>query len=369
MRIQFCYFLLLCFAVSLNGQSKSNAHSVLYGDRADLPPLPTTSRIFLDRNGDLYPDLPLADSLLAGSDASLAKLFIQRPDIFQTAQASFMAYQDSVLAANLKIINEGAKAATDVIVLVHGFRKPFRPEPGGRTSRIEYLHLQQQIRNAAARGDSRPYFVEIYWDGTYDCCFGFKAGRNRAIFELFEQQAQSHATATGYRLRPLLTGIQTPRLHLIGHSLGTRVILAAAFDAYADEVDPKLRALATPGQGLVDICLVGPAVAGNAFEQYHKRGEIGLSSEDNYRTTIFYNRRDFVLKKRIFIFGPGPRRFGDTSLGADCRRSIRKLSQLFETKFSGSPLFAHRARIGISHALRDYGNTPEFSTYLQKMWN
>jgi hypothetical protein len=368
MRLQFCHLLLLCLAASLSGQSLDNTHSVLYGDRADLTALPVTSRVFLDRNGDLYPELPLSDSLLAESDASLAKLFIQRPDVFHTTQSSFAAYQDSVLAANLKVINEEAREVTDVIVLVHGFRKPFHPKPGGRTSRIEYLHLQQRIRNTAG-GGSRPYFVEVYWDGTYDCCFGLKAKRNRDIFELFEQQAQSHATVTGYRLRPLLAGIQTPRLHLIGHSLGTRVILAATFDAYAEEVDPELRGLATPGQGFVDICLVGPAVAGGAFEQYHHRGGLSLASEENYRTSVFYNRRDFVLRKRVLIFGPGPRRFGDTSLGADRRRSIRKLTKLFETKFPGSPLFTHRTRIGVSHALRDYGNTPEFSTYLRRMWN
>lgn len=180
MRLQICHLLLLCLAASLSGQSLDNTHSVLYGDRADLTALPVTSRVFLDRNGDLYPELPLSDSLLAESDASLAKLFIQRPDVFHTTQSSFAAYQDSVLAANLKVINEEAREVTDVIVLVHGFRKPFHPKPGGRTSRIEYLHLQQRIRNTAG-GGSRPYFVEVYWDGTYDCCFGLKAKRNRDI--------------------------------------------------------------------------------------------------------------------------------------------------------------------------------------------
>ncbi|MFT7121306.1 MAG: hypothetical protein ACJAZ9_001484 [Neolewinella sp.] len=69
--------------------------------------------------------------------------------------------------------------------------------------------------NARPSG-KKPLFIEVYWDGTYDCCFSLKTKRNREIFELFEQRAQQHATTTGYRLRPLLAGIQTERLHLIG---------------------------------------------------------------------------------------------------------------------------------------------------------
>ena len=367
MRKQVYHLLLLCLSASLSGQSADNTRSVLYGEHGDLTALPATSRIFLDRNGDLYPELFLPDSLLAGADASLAQLFVQRPEIFQTKHSSFANYQDSVLAATLMIINAGATAATDVFVLVHGFRKPFRPKQGGRTSRSEYLQLQQRIRNTAGE-KGRPYFVEIYWDGTYDCCFGFKARQNRTIFELFEHQGQRNATITGYRLRPLLAGIQTSRLHLFGHSLGTRVLLTATFDAYAEEVVPKLREAATPGQEVVDLCLVGPAVAGGAFEQYHQRGNAKRSSKENYRFSVFYNRRDFVLKKRVFIFGPGPRKFGDTSLGADRRRSIRKLTELFETMFPDSPLRTHRTRIGKSHALRDYGGTPEFAAYLRGIW-
>jgi hypothetical protein len=362
------HLLLLCVTASLSGQPVDNKRSVLYGERVGLTALPTTSRVFLDRNGDLYPELSLPDSLLAGADASLAQLFEQQPEVFQTKQSSFSNYQDSVLAATLMSINEGATAATDVFVLVHGFRKPFRPEPGGRTSGSEYLQLQQRIRNTA--GDKgQPFFVEIYWDGTYDCCFSFNARRNRAIFELFEQQGQRHATVTGYRLRPLLAGIQTSRLHLVGHSLGTRVLLTATFDAYAEEVVPELREIPTPGQEVVDICLVGPAVAGDAFEQYYHRGNRSLSIKENYRFSVFYNRRDFVLRKRVFIFGPGPRKYGDTSLGADRRRSIRKLTELFETRFPESPIFTHRTRIGISHALRDYGGTPEFMGYLRRLWD
>ncbi|TXF86651.1 hypothetical protein FUA23_19295 [Neolewinella aurantiaca] len=348
-------------------QPTDYSNSVLYGERNGLAELPDTYRIFVDRNGDLYPGQTLPDSLVSAADASLAKLYERRPDLFPTAQPSFAAYQDSLLQANLHVINRLAANNTDVFAFVHGFRKPFRPVAGGRTAQSEYLLLQQRIRNAAP-DTTRPFFIEIYWDATYDCCFGFKAKQNRALFQLFELQAQRHASVAGYRLRPLLAGITTDKLHLIGHSLGTRLVVTAAFNAYADDVAQELRAEATPGQPLVDICLIGPAIAGSAFEHYYLRGNKELSNQDNYHLSIFYNRKDFVLKKRVFIFGPGPRRYGDTSLGADRRRSVAKLSELFSEVYPGSGLSPYRVSIGKSHALRHYSGTEEFRTYLGGLW-
>lgn len=76
-----------------------------------------------------------------------------------------------------------------------------------------------------------------------------------------------------------------------------------------------------------------------------------------------------MLKMRFLIFGPAPRRYGDTSLGADRRRSIRKLTQLFETEFAASDLTTYRVGdIGLSHALRHYTGTEEFLGWLKRVW-
>lgn len=363
---RYLLYLLLCLPGVLFAQA-DNTRSVLYGEHGGLPDLPSTHRVFLDRNGDLYPALLLPDSLLATADASLARLYALRPDLFSTQQLTFAAYQDSLRQANLVSLNAAAKAATDVFVLVHGFRKPFRPTPGGRTATSEYVQMQQRIRNTAPAG-ARPLFLEVYWDGTYDCCFGFKARKNRAIFELFKRQGQANATTTGYRLRPLLAGIETNRLHLIGHSLGTRLLLTATFDAYPDEVSPTLLKLPTPKQPLINLCLVAPAIAGDGFEHYYRRGDKQLVGPDNYLLTVFFNPRDFVLRKRFLIFGPGPRKFGDTSLGADRRNSIGLLADLFRSRFPGSPISLREADIGLSHALRDYGGTAAFRGWLEGLW-
>lgn len=348
-------------------QPTDNSKSVLYGERGGLPDLPDTYRLFLDRNGDLYPDLTIPDSMLSAADASLAQLYVQRPGLFPSALPSFAAYQDSVLESTISALKALSASVQDVFVLVHGFRKPFHPTPGGRTAQSEYLFVQQRIRNTTP-GAIRSLFVEVYWDGTYDCCFSMKTKRNREIFELFELQAQQHASAAGYRLRPLLVSIPTKRLHLIGHSLGTRVLLAATFNAYPEDVPERLQQLATPTQPLVDICLIGPAVAGDVFERYYERGTADVPTKDNYQLAIFYNRKDFVLKKRIFIFGPGPRRFGDTSLGADRRRSIKKLTKRFAADYPTSQVASFRVDIGISHALRHYTGTAEFTDYLKDLW-
>lgn len=361
-------FILLYTPFIMFGQTADHSRSVLYGERDGLVDLPATYRIFLDRNGDFYPDQNIPDSLLASHGASLGQLFTGRPGLFPTAQPTFRAWQDSILRARLAAINDLAKTSTDVFAMVHGFRKPFRPVPGGRTAQSEYLFVQQRIRNTAPQG-AQPLFLEIYWDGTYDCCFSLKAKRNREIFELFELQAQRYASAAGYRLRPLLAGIDVDRLHLIGHSLGTRLLLAATFDAYPDDAPESIRKAATPAQPLVDLCLIGPAIAGNVFDRYYQRGGNDDLPEDNYRLAIFYNRKDFVLKKRIFIFGPGPRRFGDTSLGSDRRKSIQKLKETFNSDYPLSHLQAYRVDIGKSHALRHYSGTPEFTEYLTRLWS
>ncbi len=361
------FFLLFFVPFITFAQPADNTRSVLYGQRNNLPNLPDTYRIFLDRNGDLYPDQEIPDSLLYTANASLVQLFAQQPTLFPTNQGSFTAYQDSLLKSKISLLNAASVSVEDVFVLVHGFRKPFHPTPGGRTAQSEYLLVQQRIRNSAP-ASSRALFIEIYWDGTYDCCFSMKTKRNREIFELFELQAQRHASAAGYRLRPLFAGIKTNRLHLIGHSLGTRLLLAATFNSYPEDVAKNIQKGATPAQSLVDICLIGPAISGDAFEHYYERGTAEAPIKDNYQLAIFYNRKDFVLKKRIFIFGPGPRRFGDTSLGADRRRSIKKLTELFTANYPSSKIESFRVDIGISHALRHYTSTTEFVDYLEGIW-
>lgn len=359
--------MLFLLPMFVGAQQDDYSHSVLYGERAGLPNLPNTHRIFLDRNGDLYPGQTIPDSLLAGANASLAELFAQQPGLFPTAQPGFGAYQDSLLRSELAALNALAGQSTEVFALVHGFRKPFRSIQGGRTAQSEYLLLQQKIRNAAP-ASAKPLFLEIYWDGTYDCCFSLKAKRNREIFELFELKAQRYASAAGYRLRPLLAGIDTERLRLVGHSLGVRLLAAATFNAYSEDVPEGILTGPTPAQTTVDLCLIGPAIAGDVFERYGQRGQEERPTKDNYRLAILYNKKDFVLKKRIFIFGPGPRRFGDTSLGADRRRSIQKLTERFETEFSGSVLKTYEVDIGKSHAIRHYSGTPEFREYLAGLW-
>lgn len=362
--MRYVILFVILFPVLLMAQS-DHSKSVLHGQREGFDNPDNTYRVFLDRNGDLYPALVLSDDVMAKAGASLEQVFADRPGLFSTRQASFRAYQDSVATTTLEEVNRLAEEATDVFVLVHGFRKPFRPTSGGRTAEWEYRLLRQWAMNARPSG-KKPLFIEVYWDGTYDCCFSLKTKRNREIFELFEQRAQQHATTTGYRLRPLLAGIETERLHLIGHSLGTRVLAAATFDAY--EAPAELTGQETPAQPVVNICLVAPAIAGGPFERYYQRGGTKHSGEDNYSLAVFFNRKDFVLKKRFLIFGPGPRKFGDTSLGADRRKSIAKLADLFRTQFTGSPVSAREVEIGLSHALRDYGSTDQFKRYLEQIW-
>jgi hypothetical protein len=83
-----------------------------------------------------------------------------------------------------------------------------------------------------------------------------------------------------------------------------------------------------------------------------------FKKEDNYSLFIIYNEKDFVLKKRdnkIGILGPGPYKYGITTLGCNHHKCTIKLEKYFKTNYPNSPIHLYNlSYIGKCHHVRCY---------------
>ena len=69
-----------------------------------------------------------------------------------------------------------------------------------------------------------------------------------------------------------------------------------------------------------NICLIAPALSGDSFKNYYTRTtKFDFKSKDNYKLTILYNDHDFVLRKKVGWFGPGPYKYVNTTLGCNTK--------------------------------------------------
>jgi hypothetical protein len=95
---------------------------------------------------------------------------------------------------------------------------------------------------------------------------------------------------------------------------------------------------ATPSAARVNICLIAPAISADLIFQNYliRNSQWDMANGDNYRLYIAYNENDFVLRKKdyaIGIFGPGPYKYGNTSLGCNHRHAAERLAEYFEANF------------------------------------
>ena len=184
--------------------------NVLYGER---DPAKATLAVFYDKDGNIYPDYFIPDSSLSASNASLRDWYKEHPvdfaNICSSYNCAFVKYSkdnldvlnDSVTAAVKRSIEAKRTRVASVTFLVHGYRKPFKSLNGDSPSPRDYNILETAIRNLS--GDRT--FVEVYWDGMYDCCFSKNTRRNKELFELFET-ARENAGKVGGGMRKLITG-------------------------------------------------------------------------------------------------------------------------------------------------------------------
>lgn len=365
MRLLLACFLLMCV--------QANAQHVFYGERTIDS---TRTALYFDKDGFPYPDLYIPDSTMTKAGGSLFAWFMQNPEAFITLSAKYQLFpekidsetiyrlRDSITAGQLRSINKQLENGYEAVAYyIHGFRKSYLQQNGDVTSGEEFRLLETNL--ASYPGVSIPLQIEVYWDGMYDCCFSTKRKKNKELFGLFEQ-AGVHARAVGRGLRPFLNGTQTHRLQIVAHSLGSVVATTALFNL--DSTGGR-----TPAQQDVRLCLIAPAMdADLLYDNYWNHDKLllrSLTAVDTYRVLIVYNEKDFVLRKKdpkIGWFGPGTKRYGNTSLGCNHRKAAVKLQKSLKEKDVNLRL-VDKTSLGKVHSLRYYAkeqNLKEVSDFL-----
>lgn len=372
--------LLLIFLFLANNiySQEINTTNVLYGERGSYySKIKNVDRIFIDKDGSFYPEENISNIDLIESDCSLFKYYSNHETLFLSicktlglsfktfSKDNFEKFQNTLAQKITAKINSNLQNQSPIYFLIHGFRKPMKSIDGTSSSKEDYGHLRQAIQKFHGKKTSVK-FVEIYWDGMYDCCVGKNLFKTISILKLFENKAQINAVQVGYSLRKIISNISSEKINIITHSLGARVALTTLFNTYDEDCSKIQQELKTPSQPNINICLIAPAISNESFSEYYERQtRCNFQKIDNYRLGIMFNENDFVLLKKWKKFGPGPNSFGNTSLGCNYKNSISELVELFKTKYENSKLITISSPIGISHKLEHYANSQYFKQWLK----
>ena len=370
-------FLLTLF-ITTNLVSQKNQH-VLYGEKATYyKPSENVFGLFLDKNGDIYPDDTITDEKLIACNASLQEFYQQNPKRFlkiaekhqlkltEYSDTNYIIFQDILAREKIELINKFQKNNT-LFVLIHGFRKPFIKQDRSTTAMEDYGYLRNSIEKIEEE-NKKIKFLEIYWDGMFDSFFGEESGSLNDVFILFEQDAQKNAIRTGYALRRIISKIDTKAYNIITHSLGAQVGVSLLTNTYDDKINEEITKLETPSQQKINICLIAPAMAAAPFVDYYQRTtSLNFKQKDNYYLSILFNEKDAVLNKKIGFFGPGPRKYGDTSLGCNYENEIGVLQNMFEENYKNSSLKIYDTSVTRDHRIKNYVETLNFENYIKEL--
>lgn len=359
----------LILSVLLLCTTRQLAQHVVFGERSEES---NQRGIYIDAGGMVYPDYRIADSDLEENEGSLARWYGTHPLEFLEIADRYGCHFDGWSANNAAILNDSVIArqieriaslydkVNTVSFLVHGFRKPFYPTTGGRPSPADFTEMKELINQASSKTHA---FVEVYWDGMYGCCFSTNAKKNKALFRIFEE-AQRNANEVGKTLRKFISGVPHDTVQVFSHSLGARVISTALFNlAPCSSRVPVNKSVA--------ICMIAPAISPEDITQhyYNRPGMDTLRNRDNYKLAIVFNEKDFVLRKKdaaIGLLGPGPYRYGNTSLGCNHRKSVEKLLIYFNKNYRLSPVHAFNFEsVGKCHHVYCYCREEKFKEVMK----
>jgi hypothetical protein len=344
--------LFLLFALVVFPQNKH----VLYGER-DLNP--GSIKIFFDKEGWIYPNLRIENTSLANCNSSLKDWYAKHPLDFVKIASMYRCLFDDFNERNASQLNDSISSVLvraikstkqgSVTFLLHGFRKAFVSKNSDTDSQEDFKLLKETFLKFHSKGTE---IVEVYWDGMYDCCFSTKTKTNKALFQLFEE-AQLNAEKTGIGFKHIVNSIHLDTLNIITYSLGAKV----AFYSLLNLNNGKLK---TPSNTCVNICLIAPAISPNLIAEnyFDRNSELNFKNRDNYRLFIVYNEKDFALKKKdplFLLFGPGPFKYGNTTLGCNCKHSASLLKQKFAENYPNSPIRLYNLSVvGKCHYMRCY---------------
>jgi hypothetical protein len=344
-----------------------NTH-ILFGER-DLTN--TANAIFLDKEGSPYPNYFIANDALDSCNASLLNWYaIHQTDFIRVSKqynCSFNNYNeangfilnDSIISFIKKNIDAKKTSFASVSFLIHGYRKPFVKTNSDRTSLEDFATLEETINKTI-----QTLYVEVYWDAMYDCCYSTNTKKNKLLYHLLEE-AEKNALPVGKSLRKVMYDLRFDTINVITHSLGAKVAIHALYD----EDDYKFP---TPIANRINICLIAPALSGvESFKNYYNRQtNIQFKTTDNYKLGILYNEHDFVLRKKVSGFGPGPYKYVNTTLGCNYKGAAFDLKKYFEKHFENAPIkLIDGSNGGPCHLVICYcnsGNVEELMEWMKK---
>jgi hypothetical protein len=366
---------LLLFFISINILSQKN-QNVVYGEKENYyKPSENSFGLFLDKNGDFYPKQFILDKDLIAFKSSLKDFYKNNVSKFigittkyglkfdTFTNSNFISFQEILSESIIKNMNEFSKES-HLYVLIHGFRKPFIKQKRGTTSIEDYNSLKTSIYEI----DKNAKFIEVYWDGMYDSVLGKNSSKLKVMYKLYENEGQQNAAITGYALRKIISKISLKNYNIVTHSLGAQVGISLLTNTYKKRVSKHCFDYKTPSQSKINIFLIAPAMSKDPFNDYYDRTtNLNFREKDNYNLAILYNKKDIVLRKKLFIFGPGPKKYGDTSLGCNYKNEIVKLLEMFTQNFEKSPFKTYNTTRNKDHRIRNYVKTENFITHIEEL--
>ena len=346
-------------------------NAVVFGDHAQHISTIENNvyRVFIDMNGDFYPENIISNDELLGAGQSQLSVWSEAfPEKFKViasayklentefSERNYSILQDSIQASIVSSIN-GIEAAQQTW-LIHGFRKKMISENSDNSpAPVEYAICRNRM-NKAATDSSTLSYVEVYWDGKYLLKGG--AIRMLKIGRLYKKKAIPNAENCGYALRKIFTGLETQQINIITHSTGTYVASSLLFNR------TKKDTLATPTQKDIRIVLTASASPGKKlFRNYYKRNTtFDYMNKDNYSLFNFMNEKDeALLKSKVAI--KFPKVFGNTTLGCNYHHESDKLKEYFRNHFPNSSYSDGFNKSNERHSFIYYVQSDGFKDVLQ----
>jgi hypothetical protein len=235
---------------------------------------------------------------------------------------------------------------------IHGFRKSYLENGKDVTSVTEFGYLTASLDSNRTR---KNLVVRVYWDGTYDCCFSKDFKKNKELFQLF-QKAGKNANNVSASFTKMLEWSASDKINVVAHSLGTKIAVQGILNCK----NPTRQ---------FNVCLIAPAISGKLISDLYSNNSV----VPNCSWLVFYNKKDFVLKKKdnkIGILGPGAYKYEVTTLGCNKRNDAKKLKSWMSKNRPGVKFeLVNKTNIGKCHSLRCYTKNQhliEVSNFLEQ---
>jgi hypothetical protein len=220
---------MLALVLSASGCASRN---VIFNPSASPSAAPQVTRVFMDREGDIYPSVDISNFEPKKHHASL-KFFFQQAQLARSSEwtdltreyglpagsfdMNWQVVQDSIIERTIRRVTSSGGAPDPIIVVIHGYNNEQDP---ART----VFDSVRKVLGEKSIGGRNPSFVEIYWDGRTD--LGSKL-RNMSAWNY----AQHNAYSVGLTLRRILSRFPAERpVRILTHSHGGKVASVALWN-------------------------------------------------------------------------------------------------------------------------------------------